>query len=422
MIAITTIELVQKFHRATELFESHIDEINKSNHFPVSDFDTGINMYRTLHNTLSYCENHLEALPETFVQQSNGNSGIILGQMMCGFFRVVLEYNGLFDNSHIIQALQSASNLAYAAVLSPKEGTMLSFIRQLATYTTWDISPETLKDRVLCSLELAKTDHDYDAGAKGLYYLMKYLTDLDLHDLPAPTSDIKHLNLPKYKYCTEVLCKLNDGNTNSVSSVLNVIRDVGDSINYSISGNILKLHIHTNDPFLIFEKTQAIGTILCKNVDNMFLESQVKPSIAIVAVMNPDEELFPEIECEYICLSRYYGDKELKRKLSSLPYAQHVILLTDREDAFPEHVSHHNLHIIKTYGFASRYSALLCKDNGSSITQYLENISDVAAVCKSHRIFPDQIDAWRREHPTGVVLGSSDSPVVLKAIYGVTES
>ena len=165
MKAVRVEELIALLKNATQLFSQNVEEVNKSNHFPVSDFDTGENIYHTLKNALADYEGNPLLLPELFILHSHGNSGIILGQILAGFFEVVNRYGGLFEDAQVCEALTLGKMKAYSSVLRPKEGTMLSFIRILASFNNWDISQKTLEERILFALENTK-EVDFDAGAK----------------------------------------------------------------------------------------------------------------------------------------------------------------------------------------------------------------------------------------------------------------
>lgn len=417
MQAITLSQLIERLNNATDKFYKHVEEINKSNHFPVSDFDTGDNMYHTLKNALNSNDKG-RTLPELFVMHSQGNSGIILGQALRGFFEVAIKHDGLYDNEQIINAIKNAKSAAYGAVLYPKEGTMLTFIKNMAGFTDWNISKQELTQRILQSLDLTIKNSDFDAGAKGLYYLVNYTMELNLPNLPEPNEE-QDRNEITHKYCTELLCELFDGSTN-LDSYVKFLNSCGDNINYSVVKNTLKLHVHTNDPFHIFEHTLKIGKLIYKKIDNMLLESINRPLITVIADMNENEELFPDIECEYISLSSNNGEKELEHKISSTPYSSKVILLTDNPQNFQSASNYSHLHVIKTNGFISRFTALTCKSDWCDFECYLQNLKDASSVCQSMQLTTSEALNWLEKHPEGSIFGGSNQEgLFFKNIYGV---
>ena len=417
MQAITLSQLIERLNNATDKFYNRVEEINKSNHFPVSDFDTGDNMYYTLKNALNSNDKGL-TLPELFVMHSQGNSGIILGQALRGFFEIVISNDGIHDSLQLIHALKNAQTAAYGAVLYPKEGTMLTFIRSMASFTEWNINKQTLIQRILQSLNLTVKNGDFDAGAKGLYYLLNYTMELNLPNLPEPNEE-QDRNEITHKYCTELLCELFDSSIN-LDSYVKFLNSCGDYINYSVVKNTLKLHVHTNDPFHIFEHTLKIGKLVYKKVDNMLLESKTRPSITVIADMNENEELFPDIECEYISLSSNNGDKELEHKILSAPYSSKVILLTDNPQNFQSASNYSHLHVVKTNGFISRFTALTCKSDWCDFECYLQNVKDASSVCQSMQLTTSEALNWLEKHPEGSIFGGGNQEgLFFKNIYGV---
>ena len=417
MFAITLSQLINRLNKSVEQFHSHVEEINKSNHFPVSDFDTGDNMYYTVKNALNSHDRNL-TLPELFVMHSQGNSGIILGQALRGFFEAVAKNGGLYDSEQISDAIKSAQTAAYGAILYPKEGTMLTFIKQMASFTDWKINKQTLTQRILQALELTKKNNDLDAGAKGLYYLINYAADLNLPNLPSPNEN-QTKSAFTYKYCTELLCELFDNSLN-LETYVKLLNSCGDNINYSVVKNLLKLHIHTNDPFHVFEHTQKIGKLVYKKIDNMFLESESRPNVTVIADMQDNEELFPGVECEYISLSSNNGNKELEHKILSSPYSSRVILLTDRPQNFTNATDFSHLSVIKTNGFISRYTATTCKCDWCDFNDYLQNVIDAASICTSTQLNAKEVGDWLNEHPQGKIFGGSNQEgLFFKRIYGV---
>ena len=418
MKAVRVEELIALLKNATQLFSQNVEEVNKSNHFPVSDFDTGENIYHTLKNALADYEGNPLLLPELFILHSHGNSGIILGQILAGFFEVVNRYGGLFEEAQVCEALALGKMRAYSSVLRPKEGTMLSFIRILASFNNWDISQKTLEERILFALENTK-EVDFDAGAKGLYYIIKYAFNLSLAPLPSPDEYEVEKNLTTFKYCTELLCKLFPDV--ELDGLLKYLEGCGDSINYSQVKGVFKLHVHTNDPFAVFEEVEKIGNLTYKKIDNMYLESEVRPKIALVVDMEEGEELFPEVECEYLSLSSLIGEKELAHKISSIPYAEHIVLLTDHPERFENIGKYPRISLVKTFGFASRYTALSCVGDWCAFEVFLKNVEDLASSCKSCRLRKENLEEWLATHPYGVVLGGERSvgALPLKYLYGV---
>lgn len=372
------LSFINMLEKATDAFFLKVEEINAINYFPVVDHDTGANMYSTLKDALFQSKGDAKLLQSKLVFCSKGNSGIILAKAVSGFLTIMLEKNGLKNNDDVYCAVTLARDNAYDAILYPKEGTILTFLDILASNNDWD-NLDHVVAIIIEALEKTLVDGEYDAGAKGLYYLIEYTFSLglDTHIAIRSTGEKTSSFSLKYRYCTEFVVACKD-NPESFEAFIAQICTLGDSIAYSYAENALKVHIHNNNPFEIFDLASALGRFRYKKIDNMSLEDGKKHSVVFVVDDNGDLfSPFAKFNVEYISLASSTSNRELAHKMSTI-CADMVILLTD----IPERYNgerYDNLIVIKTYGLLSKIAALLCKFN-TVPNEYIEDVKDFACV------------------------------------------
>lgn len=280
------------------------DEINALNVFPVPDGDTGNNM---LAGMLEACKSMdevedkndmksmMESLRRGLLLGARGNSGVILSQIFRGITEI-LEKKKRINTQDFIKALQNAKDRAYNAVMKPVEGTMLTLIRRLSEKMEESMSEE--KDFLVFfdaivkySFEIVEETPKYlkklrdsnvvDAGAKGLAYILKGMNDalhgdieVELEELESATpeqiTEIAYEELT-YQYCTEAIVKFQKQpiQKKTLEEIRGFLEGLGDSIVLVNQDDILKTHIHTNHPGLVFEKFLEHGELIKTKIDNM---------------------------------------------------------------------------------------------------------------------------------------------------------
>ncbi|MBT1248496.1 MULTISPECIES: DAK2 domain-containing protein [unclassified Thermosipho (in: thermotogales)] len=294
-------ELKLLFMKGTENLLKHKDEINALNVFPVPDGDTGSNMSATMLEGCKYLENIdnetldnvINAIRNGTLMGARGNSGVILSQIFRGFTDALKDKSevGIVD---FAQAFSSAKDVAYGAVMKPVEGTILTAIRYLAE--NFEVLSEqkdfkTFFEKVLEILDSAVKDTPnmlkklkdagvVDAGAKGLYYIAegfsKYIngeTDINL-DIKTTAMPVDEINMIpedlKYQYCTELIVRsYDDISYEEEKELRDFLHEMGDSVVFFLQDNIIKLHVHTNNPGVVIEKFLTKGELLKVKIDNM---------------------------------------------------------------------------------------------------------------------------------------------------------
>jgi len=282
--------------------------LNALNVFPVPDGDTGTNMAHTvqaaakevLKQSSPSVADVSKAASNGALRGARGNSGVILSQLFRGFAKG-LEGISVANSEALAEALAKSSEMAYKAVMKPKEGTMLT-IGRAASEAAFEIAfdeedvAECLKFVVRRTEEvLAKTPDMLpalkqagvvDSGGMGIVFFFKGALaafdekgEIELLDQSAIASEgttAMAMNVAdiKFAYCTEFLVELDKnkkpGNTQDAEAVLRgYLPTIGDSVVVIEDEGLVKVHVHTNNPGKALEKGLQFGQLLNIKIDNM---------------------------------------------------------------------------------------------------------------------------------------------------------
>ena len=291
--------------------EAKKEWINELNVFPVPDGDTGTNMSMTIMSAakaVSELENPTmkelaKAISSGSLRGARGNSGVILSQLFRGFTKVIAEYDEL-DVVILTEAMQKAVETAYKAVMKPKEGTILTVAKGAANKAlelcddTDDIVffvDEVIKeaDHVLSKtpdmLPVLKQAGVVDSGGQGLVQVLKGGYDsligkeIDYNiEGSAASAGVMKITAEteadiKFGYCTEFIIVLNQPLTEKQEhEYKNFLESIGDSIVVVADDEIVKTHVHTNDPGLAIQEALKHGSLSKIKIDNMREEHQEK--------------------------------------------------------------------------------------------------------------------------------------------------
>ena len=346
-------KLKEAFLAGTMLLTKNKDYINELNVFPVPDGDTGTNMSMTLGTaaeTVKECdessiEEVCKAISSGSLRGARGNSGVIMSQILRGFSNYVKEKNSL-SQEVILEAIGKARDTAYKAVIKPKEGTILTVINALAEEAERQINErqdliKKLEAIIAYGDEMLKKTPDMlpilkeagvvDSGGQGLMYfahgVLLYFKGEKIDNtevLSSGKSNIK-INLSveedqsiEFGYCTE--CMINTS-TKFESNVENEIKEylnkIGDSLVVVSDEQLIKIHVHTNHPGLVFEKGLEYGFLTNLKVDNLRLEHQEKliKDASRIAEREKEKNNKPKKEYGFIAVSSGEGFSELFKDL-----------------------------------------------------------------------------------------------------------
>jgi DegV family protein with EDD domain len=276
-------------------------ELNRINVFPVPDGDTGTNLALTAASIAEQLRsNHAESVgevawtaAEAAVQGARGNCGMILSHFLLGFANAIAERVELAV-AEFVPALRAAVEHVYASLERPAEGTMLTVMRAIADEAeaapTTDFS-ELLRRMVGRAREsLASTTEllpalraagVVDAGAKGFVHLLEgvaaYLSgepmataqpDAPAEPLPLAAGTAEYpAESERYRYCTEALVR--GPALPLADAVRGALRDRGDSTVVIRTGELLKVHIHTDEPEGVFDYLRTLGRLAAHKAEDM---------------------------------------------------------------------------------------------------------------------------------------------------------
>ena len=307
--------LAKMFLAGAKDLESKKEWINDLNVFPVPDGDTGTNMTLTIMAAAKdvasmNATNDLDmpslakAISSGSLRGARGNSGVILSQLFRGFAKVIKEYDTI-DIPVLATACERAVETAYKAVMKPKEGTILTVAkgaslkaRELADAGETDMEKYIAEviahaDYVLSQtpemLPVLKQAGVVDSGGQGLMQVLKGAYDAYLgkevdFTVAAPAQGQKPAAASaaaasdadiKFGYCTEFIILLNK--TFNIKQELDFkayLESIGDSIVVVADDDVVKVHVHTNDPGLAIQKALKYGALSNMKIDNMRLEHE----------------------------------------------------------------------------------------------------------------------------------------------------
>ena len=327
--------LSKMFLAGAKNLENKKQWINELNVFPVPDGDTGTNMTMTIMSAIREGESCKETMSDIAKAMSTGslrgargNSGVILSQLLRGFSKKIGDKTeiGVIE---IADAFQKAVETAYKAVMKPKEGTILT-VAKGAAEKALELSDETedvvtfveevikqaeyVLDQTPEMLPVLKQAGVVDSGGQGLVQVLKGAYDaligkeIDYTIEGAPTGaapakiSAETEAEIKFGYCTEFIIVLNAPmSDNEEHAYKAFLESIGDSIVVVADDEIVKTHVHTNDPGLALQKALTFGSLSKKKIDNMREEHQeklIKDSQKLAAQQKAEEEAYEAAQAD----------------------------------------------------------------------------------------------------------------------------
>ena len=291
--------------------EAKKEFINELNVFPVPDGDTGTNMSLTIMaaakevtalDTVTM-EKLAKAISSGSLRGARGNSGVILSQLFRGFTKAIKESKEI-DVMTLANALDKAKDTAYKAVMKPKEGTILTVAKGIAdkglelAETVDDLEEfipqvidhaEYVLSKTPDMLPVLKEAGVVDSGGQGLLEVLKGAYDAFLgkeidYSQIAPSTSVNMTKISaetnaeiKFGYCTEFIIMTEKEFTDKDEMEFKAyLESIGDSIVCVADDEIVKIHVHTNDPGLAIQKALTYGQLSRMKIDNMREEHEEK--------------------------------------------------------------------------------------------------------------------------------------------------
>lgn len=336
---------------AQKIFENQA-LLNNINFYPVPDADTGTNLASTMYsivNTVKAEENIQTtalALADAALMGARGNSGIIFAQFLYGFSKDIKEQSTM-TIKEFAEYMHTASECAYYALAKPKEGTMITVIKDWANnltetcdstddFTTLllnalNVAMESLKGTGKFIAAKAKTI--VDAGAKGFVVFLEgmceyfhsgektvQVANAEIVDSEWMGED-NHENIT-FRYCTEALLIGEDLDRNELTSLIEMM---GDCLVVAGSSKKMRLHIHTDEPWVVLEKVQSFGRVIYQKVEDMVMQNDLvsnrKSKIGILSDSSCDipKELLEKYQIQTVPLTVSFGDEFYLDQLTIKP-------------------------------------------------------------------------------------------------------
>ena len=357
-MAVKTIntELLQKmFLAGAANLEAKKEFINELNVFPVPDGDTGTNMTLTILSAakeVKALENPdmvaiAKAISSGSLRGARGNSGVILSQLLRGFTKEIREHKEI-DTITLAKACERATATAYKAVMKPKEGTILTVAKgasqkaaELAE-TTEDLDTfisevinyaQEVLEKTPEMLPVLKETGVVDSGGQGLLEVMRGAydafqgkeIDYSAIEASAGTKMVKPSEQAeteiKFGYCTEFIIMLEKEFTAKDETEFKAyLESIGDSIVCVADDDIVKIHVHTNDPGLAIQRALTYGQLSRMKIDNMREEHQerlIKDAEKLAAQQAEAKKAEPRKEVGFIAVSIGEGMNEIFRELGA---------------------------------------------------------------------------------------------------------
>lgn len=348
MANITTSLFQEMVQAGATRLNKQAEYVNSLNVFPVPDGDTGTNMGMTIENGAKEVSDRSAStvgeaagiFAKGLLMGARGNSGVITSQLFRGFSQSVKDKDEL-DGAALAAAFQSGVEVAYKAVMKPVEGTILTVSRGAAIGAKK--KAESTNDAVevmRAALEGAKTALAktpdmlpvlkevgvVDSGGQGLVFIYEgflsaltgeYSASEDFVATPANMSEMinaeHHKSVAghvatediKFGYCTEIMVALKQGPTYvkdfDYDEFRNYLNNLGDSLLVVNDDEIVKVHVHTEDPGLVMQEGLKYGSLVKVKVDNMRNQNEAQ-------VEKEERQAKPVEEKEYAIIAVAAGD------------------------------------------------------------------------------------------------------------------
>lgn len=313
------------------------EEINDLNVFPVPDGDTGSNMSLTLEGVKSVSADarglgeFAEAAAKAAMRSARGNSGVILSLFFRGMAEAFAGHESA-DTSLLIKAFEKGSESARKAVMKPVEGTILTVMRECTKFDA-DSTPESINaalanisrqaveilkktPEMLPALKRAKVVDSGGYGFTAVVAGMIKAVDGDAADEIPSFGTVANADFSAFSddeitfsFCTECLVNKDESVPDNVLDELRAfLADIGDSVVFIADDEIVKVHVHTNDPMAVLSRMFALGTPQIIKVENMRQQhnaivteaeqkQQLSDTCGVIAVANGDglRDLFMEL-------------------------------------------------------------------------------------------------------------------------------
>lgn len=368
-------------------------ELNRINVFPVNDKDTGTNLASTIRAVIDNIKSNksykttIENIADAALIGARGNSGVIFAQFLYGLSKETTNKKGI-TFSEFADSVKKSIPYIYDAVGNPIEGTMLTVIREWSDFLSrnsktlhhfnkviidsFEVLEKSLAETTSKLKELRKTGF-VDSGAKGFVVFIQGIIDF------IKTRNIRKLSVEKseeitlihteniieeeitYRFCTEAIIKKLQID---IKELKHLLSENGDSVVVAGSENTCRIHLHTNEPAILFNKLKQAGIISFQKVDDMLRQQQVvsnrKWNIALVTDSTCDlsQELIDYYQINVLPINLNFGENHYLDKVTIQPEQFYDLLESSEE--FPKTAQINERAFTNMYShLASHYDAII---------------------------------------------------------------
>lgn len=430
--------------------KNNYKEIDHLNVFPVPDGDTGTNMQMTMMAGVKEV-NALDSksivdvskiLSRGLLMGARGNSGVILSQFFRGLYSEITKINdGSATVEEFIQALVGGYEMAYRAVMDPVEGTILTVVRESAEKVLHEKDNLKSVDEVLKMylqqaeetlirtpelLPVLKEAGVVDSGGAGFVKIIEgwimaldgnMINEAEVSIAQQPQEHFHGIeNLGdidiKYGYCTEFIVKLNNPDAFDEKFMKDPLSQMGDSLVVVSDEDILKVHVHTNQPGVALTLAQKYGDLQTMKIENMRLQHSAiigdlvtedtpkikkpKSKFAIVAVASGAgiHQAFKELGVDLIIdggQTMNPSTESFVQAIESIE-AEHIIILPNNKNIILsaeqtlDLCSDRSIRVLKTKSIAQGYASLMAFDPSQELDNNFEQMTEVVSNMRSGEI------------------------------------
>jgi uncharacterized protein len=361
---------------------SHQKELNKINVFPVPDADTGTNLASTIRSIIGNTQPHdsykhtADSIATAALVGARGNSGVIFAQFLYGLSTETenLTEITIFD---FADSVRKSVAYVYDAIANPREGTMLTVIREWADdiyenrHTATDFASLMIHSLEAAKKSLIETTaklselikaNVVDAGAKGFVLFLEGIIEFihtgnlrkllgitrEAEDARFSPADVDHDSFT-FRYCTEALIK---GDNIDKEVLRSIAQEFGDSLVVAGSKSMMRFHVHTDKPQELLARLRDQGTLTFQKADDMRKQYEVahhrKWSIALVTDSACDlpPEMIDQYQIHMVPLNLFFGENQYLDKVTIHPEQFYRLLEIEKEEpstAQPNDKSFENL-------------------------------------------------------------------------------
>ena len=466
--------------------EKNKEYVDSLNVFPVPDGDTGTNMSLTMRSAIKEVNmvpnNDLEALASALskgaLKGARGNSGVILSQILKGFSSIIREEKSITSKT-FAKALKEGATIAYGAVTKPKEGTILTVIRMMgeesiALSKKYSEVNEFLEHTIAFGEEVLKQTPEMlpvlkkagvvDAGGRGLLVILngflRFLTgaEVDLSvEFESDTIkegadtfenanvDYNELADIEFAYCTEFfVININKKTTEAdIDRLREKLMEIGDSVICIGDLNLIKVHVHTNDPGIAISSALKLGEVDKVKIENMLeqfraLKNSQQPeelkSVGMVSICAGDglSAIFKDLNVDYVIEGGQTmnpsaediaaaADKVPAETVFVLPNNKNIILAAE----LAKDLSRRNIVVVPTTSVAQGITSAINLNPEDSVETNLKNmtqaIDTVLSGSVTYAVRSTHIDGFKLKE--GDIIGLNEKNIIAKGneIAVVTE-